>query len=351
MIRIAALTSGPTVPSTRFRVRQYVTPLQRYEVDVEEYSPKIDKYARVPGWPRGVNPLYIFPIYGLWQVAKLGTILPGVFGSFGHQVTWLERHLLPGYCSLEGFLKRPLVLDVDDSIWLNPPFGRTAAAKTARRASVVIAGNRYLADWFSQYATDVRVVPTAIDTDRFRPAEPSERGDKFTVGWTGISANLRYLYEIEKPLAKFLKHNTCAEILIVCNERPKFKIIPSERVRFLRWSSELEATAVREMQVGIMPLPDNEWTRGKCSFKMLQYMASGIPVVVSPVGMNLEIMAMGDVGYTAKNDTDWYDALTALVRNRGDLGRYRTVGCKIVREKFSRDVIAAELAKVFRGLV
>src|SRR5882724_8166052 len=169
MIRVATLTSGRRQPSTRFRVRQHVDALRTYGIEIREYVPAIDKYAFLPGWPRHISIKYALPYYLLWQSTKLATRIPGVVESWRAQITWLERQLLPGYLTLERQLRRPIVFDVDDAIWLARPFGSVSVGATARRAAVVLAGNTYLADWFSQYATDVRIVPTAVDTDRYQP--------------------------------------------------------------------------------------------------------------------------------------------------------------------------------------
>src|SRR5580698_10500765 len=151
MIRVAALTSGRDVPSTRFRIRQHINSLRNHGINVNEYAPYIDKYALLPGWPVKISYKYALPYLALWQGCKLATRLPGVWGSWCSTITWLEREILSGYLTIEFSLKRPVVLDVDDSIWLAKPFGRKAAARIAKRADVVVAGNRFLADWLTQW--------------------------------------------------------------------------------------------------------------------------------------------------------------------------------------------------------
>ena len=125
--------------------------------------------------------------------------------------------------------------------------------------------------------------------------------------------------------------------MVIADAPPSFSRIPRERVRFLSWSPELEADAVRQMHVGLMPLPDDIWTRGKCSFKMLQYMATGIPVVVSPVGMNADLLAAASPGLAARKDDDWYEALTYFYLHRH-------------QQDYSREVISAKLAAIFKEI-
>jgi glycosyltransferase involved in cell wall biosynthesis len=347
MIEVAALTSGRRVPSARFRVRQHVEPLRLLGVDVHEYVPAIDKYARLPGWPAGVSQVAVWPLYPLWQAVKVSSRLRAVLASRRYDVTWLERELLPGYLTLERALKRPLVLDVDDAIWLAKPFGRSAARAIARQADVIVAGNRYLGEWFSEHNRDVHVVPTAVDTDRFRPrSRPVSDRASFVVGWTGTSANLPFLRSIERPLRRFLDEHPRARLRVVSDAPPG--LTARGRVDYVPWSEEVEVSAVQEMDVGLMPLPDDEWTRGKCGFKMLQYMACGVPVVASPVGVNAQILAMGELGLAAREEADWYDALRWLYTNASQALQYGQNGRSVAETRFGKEVVARQLAEIFR---
>jgi glycosyltransferase involved in cell wall biosynthesis len=329
-------------------VRQHIESLKELGIAIREYVPAINKYGFIPGWPRQVNPLYVLPVYGLWQGAKLVTRLPGIVGSWHSQITWLERQLLAGCSTLEWSLKRPLVFDVDDAIWLTPPFRHSASKSIAQRSDVVIAGNSFLADWFSKYARDVRILPTAVDTGRMKPRTRITDDSPFVVGWTGLGSNLPYLYAIEKPLRHFMNAFSDVEMYVITDEYPRFKSLPPERVRFIRWSHEVEVTAVQQVDVGLMPLPDNEWTRGKCSFKMLQYMACGIPSIVSPVGMNAEVLALGNVGLPAVKNEDWYAALEYFYLHRSHARECGEQGRKVVESHFSQKVISEQLAQIFR---
>jgi glycosyltransferase involved in cell wall biosynthesis len=352
MITVAALTSGIFEPSSRFRVRQHIAPLRTLGVLVREYLPALEKYALIPGRPMRDRPQYLNPFGYLWEGLKLAAKLPGIVGSHRCQITWLERGIMDWGPSLEPLLKPPLVLDVDDAIFLLPPWGKYGAIMAAKLATLVIVGNQNLADWYSRYARDIRIIPTAVDTRRFRPRpahEPKER-DNFVVGWTGKASNLHYLCAIESPLRRFLEKYDDTEIRVVADMPPSFQTIPPQRVRFIAWSSEIEAEALRQMDVGLMPLPDNAWTRGKCSFKMLQYMATGIPAIVSPVGMNAGVLAMDSLGLSASTDDDWYDALTYFYVNRDKCREYGLKGRKVAEQHYSQTIISTQLASIFREL-
>jgi glycosyltransferase involved in cell wall biosynthesis len=349
VIRVAALTSGRNTPSSRFRVRQHIDALFSRGVNVKEFVPLIEKYRVLRRMPDGFRFAERFLDAGL-SVTKLAVRVPAVVNSWRHDVTWMERELFSGRATMEGLLKKPIALDVDDAIWLSGPHAARGAEKIARQASVVLAGNRYIGEWFSQFCSDVRLVPTAIDPQRFRPANrpPGER--RFAIGWTGLSSSYGFLYDIEKPLEQFLSVSD-AQLVVIADKPPAFRTIAANRIQFIRWSPDVEADALHQFDVGIMPLPENEWSRGKCSLKMLQYMAAGLPVVVSPVGLNQEILEMGTIGMAARTADDWISALLELQHHPDLRIRLGCEGRRIVEQHFSVPVIADKLAAVFRSIV
>ena len=352
MISVAALTSGRSDPASRFRVRQHIDPLRDMGIDVREFIPCINKYAKTPYLPSRLVDGVGKPVWEVWQAVKLATRVPGIAGSWRSRVTWLQRPLLEPYFTLERALRRPLVLDVDDAIWLMEQCGESHVAAVARRADVVVAGNQFLAEWFGHYVRDVRVVPTGIDTERFAPRGDAGLRDRahFIIGWTGSAGNVRYLQDIEGPISRFLGTYNDARLLVIADRMPIFHKISPSKITFVQWAREVEVAAVQEMDVGLMPLPDAIWSRGKCSFKMLQYMACGVPVIVSPVGMNKEILDLGEVGIAASMESEWMMALDHL-RSLGDRGRsYGLRGRAIVEKWFSRHLIAQRLAEILREM-
>jgi glycosyltransferase involved in cell wall biosynthesis len=351
MIKVAALTSGRNVPSARFRVRQHIKALREHNIEVREFVPRIDKFEAFPKIARFQSPKVNAIIrFILGHGLKLCTRVPGVIGSWKGQITWLERELLPGCYTFEPLLKKPTIFDVDDAIWLSRPFGSIMTRKIASKAEAVLAGNNHIAQYVSGWCKNIHIVPTAIDVDRFRPPENSDilRTDTFTVGWTGTQSNLHELEKIEVPLKSFIEGHSGSEILIVCDQAPNLKTIPSTKIRYIEWSPENEHVAVQQMDVGIMPLSDTPWTRGKCSFKMLQYMACGIPVIASPVGMNRTVLRMSTFGLAAESHRDWFQALSFFCRNRDIRDEYGKAGRYVVEKNFSVNVISQMLADIFR---
>lgn len=344
MIDVCALTSGRSVPSSRFRMRQHFDELARHGVAVTEALPRVSSQRSRCSWGSA-------PVRSVGSLVTAGgkivSRIPGVWASRHADVTWLERGLLPGWRTVEGFLGSPLVLDVDDAIWLRPPHGSTALIKTARQAEIVVAGNDYLADWVSPVARRTIVIPTAIDTDRFVPPSARVGGRRLVVGWTGSASTLPYLEAIDGALAAALL-DADAELLVVADRPPSLSAVAPSRVRFTPWSPTVEVTAVQQMDVGLMPLPDDEWARGKCALKLLQYMACGVPYVASPVGVNAGLLLSG--GGIAAGSNEWEGALTSLLRDESQRHRLGAKGRAVVVDRFSVPVVAAALADVFRDL-
>lgn len=352
MIPVAAVTSGVHLPSTRFRVRQHIEPLRGFGFEVREFCPMVDKYAPIPFFDGRVNRRAILPIYGAWMGVKLATRIPAIIGSYAHHITWLGREFLPGYPTLEGLLKRPLVLDVDDAIWLTTPFGEAAVRRIARLADAVIAGNRYLADWFAPYAKKIHVIPTAVDADRFRPGKDTKRNSgKFCVGWTGSASTLPFLEAIEEPLHRFLSDFPDAELRVMAERPVSFKKIPPDKWLFEPWSPQKEAAFLEGLDVGLMPVPNTKLGKGKCAFKMLLYMSAEVPVIGSPVGMNREVLSLGNCGFTALEASDWYEALAFLYRHEDQAHAMGKTGRRVVLRYFDRFVVTASIADVFRGVL
>jgi glycosyltransferase involved in cell wall biosynthesis len=350
MVNVAAITSGKKLPSTRYRIRQYIGALSESGINLTEFCPMLDKWASLPFKPGGWSNRSVLPLYAVWQGIKLATRLPGIVGTYRSDITWLNKELLPGYSTLEWSLKNPLVTDVDDAIWLTPPFGNRVATKIAQRSEMLIVGNDYLADWFGKYNSRIKVIPTAVDASYFVPAEHKRQDDALVVGWIGSQGNLPYLLSIEPALKLFFSVCQSARLLVVSDSRPDFKVLSPDQVEFRLWEKEREVSDIQQMDVGLMPLVDSEWARGKCSFKMLQYMAVGLPVVVSPVGMNSQVLGLGEVGFSATNMDKWVESLEYLANNRDEGIRLGINGRQAVKEKFDLPIIAKQLADIFHSL-
>jgi glycosyltransferase involved in cell wall biosynthesis len=354
-LNVVALTTGLHTPSSRFRVRQHIAPLAEYGILVREFRPAVDNNADKilrPLRPKGTRirnfPL-IHPLYLGLLGLRLGARLPGLAASWAADVTWLEQGLCDGWPTLETLLGKPLVLDVDDAVWLAEPFGARQMQRTAQHADVVVVCNAYLAEWFGRFCRRIELVPTPVDGDFFFPIHKPD-DSSFIVGWTGTSSNFRYLTMISDALGKFFLHAPEARLRVVADRPPTDLALPPERVEFVQWSAANEAASVQTMDVGIMPLADDLWTRGKCGFKVIQYMACGVPVIASPVGMTAEILSGGEVGLSAGTERQWLDALIFLYEDRKTAKRFGASGRTKFLERYSRNAATRQLAEIFKGL-
>lgn len=343
-MRVAALTSGGAIPAARFRVRQHLPNLRKAGLDVREYCPAISQHARLPGALGKVRVRYMPPLAIGQAAMNLALRIPGIIGSHRADVTWLERNFVPGLDDAALLLGKPLVVDIDDAIWLYNPMGKSQVARLIGRADMVFAGNDFLADWCSQYCKNIRVIPTAVDAKRFVPRSVlKEPGTPFIIGWTGTSGNFRFLQMIEKPLGKFLRDHPSARLMIIADRAPNELLIPADQVIFRQWDPATEHLLLHEFDVGIMPLDDTDLSRGKCSFKMLQYMAVGIPVIASPLGMNAQVLALGDFCYPALTDPDWCDALTTCIENPSLCREKGATARDVLVREFSVSIISSKL--------
>jgi glycosyltransferase involved in cell wall biosynthesis len=334
MIKVAAYTGGRSTPSARMRVRQYKPLLRLYGVDIHEYTLSSGK-----SMPSSIPKRPAWMAKTLWQRAI------SVPASYLADLTLISRSVLPGFLPVDRVTRSPRVLDVDDAIWLNR--GGHRAGELAAHCDSVICGNSFLAEYFARWNRNITILPTAVDTDKIHPAEPEQRDDSLVIGWTGTSQNFRYLYDIEKSLATVLTKHPRAQLRIIADTRPQFRDLDPCRVHFVKWSPEQEITELQKFTVGLMPLRDSPWERGKCSFKMLMYMASGTPVVVSPVGMNAQVLSHGDLGFGPTTQGQWSEALDAVLSSLALALRMGAIGRKVALESYS----VQKLAPILAGLL
>lgn len=336
-MNVVAFTGGRHVPGARFRVRQYIPKFLTLGIALRECPALFGQYP-----PKGK---LLRPV---WLAASLAERGLQALVRRRYDAVLLQRELISTLLTAERFCKRPRILDVDDAIWLHPR--GNFAGRLASLCDAVVCGNAYLADYFSRFCSVIHVVPTALDTQRFQPAGiATDRAA--VIGWSGISPNLPELTRIEPALFEVLTRIPDARLRVVCDQPPVFQRIAAHRVEYLRWAPEIEVSALQGMSVGLMPLTDSEWSRGKCAFKMLTYMACGVPVVVSPVGMNAEVLAMGAVGYAAKTESDWVESLIALLSKPADAMRMGAVGRWVIEQTFSVDVLAGKYARILHAAV
>ena len=343
-MKITAITSGFNEPSSRFRVRQYLPDLKKKGIFIKEYWCSPPTSYKLPGALGAIRQRYILPLSGSVEIAKLVSLLPTFIDSYKSDLIWMNRpsHNL---IHLEKYFNKPVLFDIDDALWINDTHN---IKQIAKNVVGIIAGNSFIANWFNKYNNNIFIIPTAIDTYRFIQNYSVSKYDKFVIGWTGSADGLKFVYEVEKQLSYFINNTPNAYFKIICDKKPFFRTIAPEKIIYIPWNPLTENTELQNVSVGIMPLPDNEWSRGKCSFKMLQYMATSIPVVVSDVGMNSEILAKSDVGFGIKSIEEWPDALKALWEDQSLREKMGANGRALIEKEYSVTVIADQLSSIFK---
>jgi glycosyltransferase involved in cell wall biosynthesis len=241
-----------------------------------------------------------------------------------------------------------VVFDFDDAIFV----GKSEAVTRllCLRSAWVTPGNEYLAEYAARFSPNVTVVPTAIDTERFRPvAVPARSSTAVRVGWSGSDQSIAStLFPFLDVLADAQREYPF-ELVIVSNTLPS---LPRDDLQwsFVPWSPESEGDLGMEFDIGIMPLVDDPFQRGKCGMKLLQYMACGLPTIASPVGVNRQITVEGDTGFLASDRRRWVECLGSLVssadlrRRLGAAGRTRCVA------SYSLDRWAPELIMILERI-
>lgn len=274
-------------------------------------------------------------------------------------IWWVEKELwpwMPAFVERLFLRHRPYVLDLDDAIFHNYDLhpSRLIRLLLARKidslmqgAVLVTAGNEYLASRArSAGARRVEILPTVVDLGRYAPlgSRPAPSRPAVIV-WVGSPSTVHYLRLVVNALAR-LGAERLVEFHVIGAEFSA----PGLTVRCIPWSEENEARAIGECDIGIMPLTDSPWERGKCGYKLLQYMACGLPVVASPVGVNTHIVKSGENGFLALTDDQWVIALRQLVDDPALRSRLGQAGRKRVEREFCLQVTAPRIASWFRSL-
>jgi len=248
-----------------------------------------------------------------------------------------------------------LVYDFDDAVWV--PYRSPSNAflsllkfpwKTAsvcRLASAVIAGNDHLAEYARRYNRRVHVVPSTVSLREYDPRPEASRGGVPVVGWTGSHSSAPYL-GLVIPALRRLRERMAFRLLLVGVDRID---LPGLEAECRPWRPDTEARDLWDMDVGIMPLPDEPWARGKCGMKLIQYMGVGVPAVASPVGANRGIVEHEVTGFLASTEEEWVTSLERLLRDANLCHVMGGNGRKAVERRFSAEVQAPRVAAILRG--
>lgn len=327
-------------PSQRYRFEQYFKFLEENHVQCElSYliSEKDDKILYSKGLYLGKLVIFIKSWLKRLKDIKRANDYDYIFiqrEAFMTGTTYFERQFAKS--------KAKLIFDFDDSIWLedkNEANSRLAflkkPAKTAKiiaLCDIIIAGNEYLADYAKKHNKNVVIIPTTIDTDWYKP-KPKPEKENTTIGWSGSFTTIKHFESAIEALS---------EIKNKYGNKVDFKVIGDANYRYQpleitgnKWKSDTEVEDLQDIDIGIMPLPDIDWTKGKCGLKGLQYMGLAIPTVMSPVGVNKKIITHGLNGFLASTKEEWVDCLSQLIDSTELRKKLGEAGKTTVEEKFS----------------
>ena len=311
MPSLLGMTNSAFDPASRVRFIQFIPGLEKagWKVDHRPNVPDRQWSSPLSGrWSRAAH-------YRLGRARMKWNRWRDVSGAGRFDAVFVNRDLAGRGTLFERRLlsRNPrVVFDFDDAIFIGR--NEAAVAWMCARAAWVTPGNAYLAEFARRFTPNVTVIPTVIDTDRYEMASPRPAGAPVRVGWSGSDQSIAAALFPSLPMLEAFQERLGFEFVIVTNTRPT---LPVSRFRFtfVPWKAEEEGALGRHMDVGLMPLVDDAFQRGKCGLKLLQYMAAGLPAVASPVGVNAEIVIQGETGFLARREEDWGAALEELVRS------------------------------------
>jgi glycosyltransferase involved in cell wall biosynthesis len=356
MMRLLAIVPGiyDVAPSQRYRLEQWEPLLRKSGVEIT-YAPfESDELHALLYQPGNTG-------------RKLKLVAESIARRFSmmrsvkeYDVVYILREAaLLGPAFFERWIHRsgvPMVFDFDDAVFVSyrsPTNGYLSYLKFAsktksicRMSAHVMAGNSYLAEYARQVNANVTIVPTTIDTEKYAVRNEANESEPPTIGWTGSFSTVQHLDTLRSALQKLAKQ-TKFRLRVIGT--PSYKLDGVD-VEAMQWRVDTELADLHAIDIGVMPLPDDNWSKGKCGLKALQFMALGIPTVCSPVGVNTEIIQDGENGFMAGSEDEWIEKLGRLVHSvelRRQLGR---AGRRTVETKYSANVQAPRVFELLRSV-
>ena len=313
MKTILFISKSDTSPSTRYRAFAYFDRL------------------RADGW----NPLHLSAHRSLrsrleiLRAAKAADVVVLLRKTFG-----------PLYIKSLRMHSQNLILDFDDSVFCKSDgsASKTRMRRFKRTVSLcdqIWAGNLFLSGVASKYNARVSVIPTAIDPSKYEKYA-DKPGNSFVIVWIGSKSTSKYLKAELPRLEKLAERLKGIELKIVADFSLESDRLP---ISAIPWSETTEAEALLTSHIGIAPMPDNDWTRGKCGLKVLQYMAAGLPVISSTSGVNADIIDHGVTGFLACNNDEWFQSIKKLMEDQELINKLGRAGQKRVRHEYSVDAV------------
>ncbi len=325
-MKVAFLIHSLEVNSCRYRILQYLPYLENAGIEVS-----INFYRRT------------------WR-DKLR-----LYNTLGHyDIFYIHRKLFPPleFAYIRKKAKK-VIYDFDDAIMYRSsssknPHSLSRRIKFAymmRRVDFIIAGNNFLKSEVLPYSSQAEVIPTSINLSRYTTKEHSRQEGPVIIGWLGSSSTLKYLKKLMPTLENLYQRYPYFQLKIVCD-----RFLDSIKVPVIKkkWSSETEEADLKSFDIGVMPLKDDLWSRGKCGLKILQYFSVGVPAVCTPVGINRDIVQDHVNGFWAQDEKQWEDRLLRLIQEEGLRRAMGIKGRKTVESLYAVEVNAPRLLGILK---
>ena len=340
-------------PASRYRIYQFLPYLEHADIQCAVYplfESAYFKLLEIQSKPVRVVAVAVYSgvrfLKRLWDLVavKRPELLVVEGQLFPYCPPWVEKLLV--------YLGHRVVIEFDDAIYLTR-FHERKLPQLLNLSASVIVGNRTLAEYASRYSSSVTIVPTVVDTERFAPNAPSstrtlsERDSRITIVWIGLAYNAPYLEALTSAIQR-VQQEFHARFRVISSRPPKLKGI---EVDFVPWEFRTEVERLQDCQIGIMPLPDSEWAKGKCGLKLLQYMAVGMAAVASPIGVNREIITPEENGLFATSPDDWGRQLGRLCRDASLRHQLGTAGRRTVEERYALNMWGPRLGDIYQSIV
>lgn len=339
--------------SSRLRTMQYLPELKDTHINVEVFPFFDDSH---------LNQQYQNGKTSFFKILKYLYLRIKVILTYSKvDLIWIEYETLPWFPWFieKIFLpkKIPIITDFDDAIFhrydshrfrLVRMFLGSKIKKIMKKSKTVIVGNSYLAEYAKQSGShQIEIIPTVVDLDNYNVNSFNYKKKDFIIGWIGTPTTF-YNYFINKlQLLKNLSFHEGFKIAVMSAINDKLRN-SHQSIDFFEWSEQDELSFLNSIDIGIMPLIDSPWSKGKCGYKLIQYMACGIPVIASPIGMNTKIIDHGINGFLADTDEEWAKAIKILKKDKHLRKRMGMAGRKKIENEFSLKLWAPKIKNIIK---
>lgn len=357
-LKILFIPSGSKInPSTRYRIYQIIPFLEKEGIDYMIYSilsegmtVRTIKSSTFEGLGKIIYYIQV-------GIEKFIRSWKAIFLANRFDLVFLQRTTFP--LGLEKLLKarnKNIIFDIDDSIympdseesgligWIKRYMKKKEVISVLQVSRCTIVENNHIKNFVQQYCKKVYLITGPIDTVRNYVKQNKSNSEEITIGWIGSPSTIQYLTMLDEILKQLSKKYKIKLRLIGAG----FYSIEGVKVELVSWSEETEVSELHKFDIGVMSMPDNEWTRGKVGCKTLQYMANAIPTVVSYTPTTAEVIEDGINGFLADSEEEWIKKLSLLIENPDLMERIGRAGRKTVEERFALEVNAPRYLKILK---